>query len=67
MRSLLAEGQEASAEFLEEISHKPKDLSQKMSKGWVAIKLAPRSKKFELNCTNLKQIAKSTPRLHQKA
>jgi hypothetical protein len=41
-----------SGEFLEEISRKPRDLSQKMRKGRILKKLAPESKKLELNSTN---------------
>jgi hypothetical protein len=43
-----------SGEFLEGNSYKPRDLSQKMRKGQILNKLAPKSKKLELNSTNLK-------------
>ncbi len=43
-----------SANFLEENSHKPGKLPQKMRKGQISKKLAYKLKKLELNRTNLK-------------
>jgi hypothetical protein len=41
------------ANFPEGNSHRPRNLSQKLRKGWIPKKLASKPKKFELNCTNL--------------
>jgi hypothetical protein len=49
-----------SADFLEENSHGPRSLSQKMRKGPIQKKLASKSKKSELNCTNLELNSKNT-------
>jgi hypothetical protein len=42
-----------SANFPEGNSCGPRNLSQKSRKGWIPKKLASKSKKLELNCTNL--------------
>jgi hypothetical protein len=42
-----------SANFLEVNSHGPRRFSQKSRKDWIPKKLASKSKKLELNCTNL--------------
>ncbi len=49
-----------SANFLEENSRGSRSLSQKMRKGLIQMKLAPKSKKLELNCTNLELNSKKT-------
>jgi hypothetical protein len=49
-----------SAKFPEENSHGLRDLSQKSRKGWIHKKLASKSKKLELNCTNLELKSKKT-------
>jgi hypothetical protein len=59
MRSLLAEWVE-SANFPEENSLTPRNLSQKTKKGWLLKKLASNSEKLELNNTNLKLKSKKT-------
>jgi hypothetical protein len=41
------------ANFLEENTRGSRSLSQKLRKGLILKKLAPKSKKLELNCTNL--------------
>jgi hypothetical protein len=46
------------ADFPEENSHGPRNISQKTRKGRIPKKLAPRLKKLELNSTNLKLKAK---------
>jgi hypothetical protein len=47
------------ADFLEENTRGPRSPSQKSRKGWILKKLASKSKKLELNHTNLKlKIAK---------
>jgi hypothetical protein len=42
------------ANFLEENTHRLRSPSQKLRKGQIPKKLAPKSKKLELNCTNLR-------------
>jgi hypothetical protein len=37
-----------------------RSLSQKLRKGWIPKKLAPKMKKLELNCTNLMLNSKNT-------
>jgi hypothetical protein len=49
-----------SANFLEENSHGPRNLSPKTIKGQLPKKLAPKSKKLELNSTNLELKSKKT-------
>ncbi len=49
-----------SADFLEENSHRQRNLSQKTRKGWIQEKLASRSKRLELNCTNLELKSRKT-------
>jgi hypothetical protein len=49
-----------SANFLEENTRGSRSLSQKSKKGWIPKKLASKSKRFELNCTNLKLNSKKT-------
>ncbi len=41
------------ADFLQEITHGLRNLSQELRKGWIPKKLASKLKKLELNCTNL--------------
>jgi hypothetical protein len=48
------------ANFPEENNHGPRSLSQKSRKGRILKKLAPKSKKLELNCTNLMLNSKNT-------
>jgi hypothetical protein len=48
------------ADFPVEISHGPRNLSQKTRKGLLLKKLASRLKKLELNSTNLKLKSKKT-------
>ncbi len=48
------------ANFPEENTHRLRSLSQKLRKGWVPKKLASKSKKVELNCTNLMLNSKMT-------
>ncbi len=48
------------ANFLEENSCGPRSPSQKSRKGRILKKLAPKSKKLELNCTNLMLNSKNT-------
>jgi hypothetical protein len=48
------------ANFLEEISLVPRNLFQKMRKGQLPKKLASKSKKLELNSTNLKLKSNKT-------
>ncbi len=48
------------ANFLEEISRGPRNRSQKSRKGQTPKKLASKSKKLELNCTNLELHSKKT-------
>ncbi len=48
------------ANFLEENSRGPRSLSQKLRKGQIPKKLAPKSKKLDLNCTNLMLNSKKT-------
>ncbi len=48
------------ADFPEEYTHGLRSLSQKSRKGWIPMKLAPKSKKLELNCTNLMLNSKNT-------
>ncbi len=55
MRSLPAKRQ-----FLEENTRRPRNLSQKSRKGWILKKLASKSKKLELNPTNLELNSKKT-------
>ncbi len=47
-----------SADFLEVTSCGSRNLSQKPRKGWIPKKLASKSKKLELNCTDLKLNSK---------
>jgi hypothetical protein len=49
-----------SADFLEENSRRPSNLTQKMRKEWLPKKLASKSNKLELNSTNLKLKSKKT-------
>jgi hypothetical protein len=49
-----------SADFLEENSCRPRNLSQKMRKAWFPKKLAYKLKKLELNSTNIKLKSKKT-------
>jgi hypothetical protein len=49
-----------STDVLEENSHGSRNLSLKTRKGWSPKKLASKSKKLELNCTNLKLNSKKT-------
>jgi hypothetical protein len=49
-----------SANFLERNTRGPRNLSQKSRKGWLPKKLVPKSKKLELNCTNLELNRKQT-------
>ncbi len=46
--------------FLQEYTRGSRNLSQKLRKGWIPKKLASRSKKLELNCSNLKLNNKNT-------
>ncbi len=48
------------ADFPEENTCGSRALSQKSRKGWIPKKLASKSKKLELNCTNLKLNSKKT-------
>ncbi len=48
------------ADFLEENTRELRSLSQKSRKGQIPKKLAPKSKKLELNCTILKLNSKKT-------
>jgi hypothetical protein len=48
------------ANFPEEHTRGSRSLSQKLRKGRIPKKLAPKSKKLELNCTNLMLNSKST-------
>jgi hypothetical protein len=48
------------ANFLQENTCGLQNLSQKSRKGWIPRKLAPKSKKLELNCTNLMLNSKNT-------
>ncbi len=48
------------ADFLEENTRGSRSLSQKSRKGQIPKKLAPKSKKLELNCTNLMLNSKNT-------
>ena len=48
------------ADFLEENSRGPRNLSQKLRKGQIPKKLVPKSKKLELNYTNFKLNSKKT-------
>ncbi len=48
------------ANFPEENTRGSRSISQKSRKGWISKKLAPKSKKLELNCTNLKLNSKKT-------
>ncbi len=48
------------ANFHEENSHRLRSLSQKSRKGRIPKKLAPKSKKLELKCTNLMLNSKNT-------
>ncbi len=59
IRSLLAKRRNI-ANFQEENSHRPRNLSQKLRKGQKPKKLASKSKKLELNCTNLELNSKKT-------
>jgi hypothetical protein len=49
-----------SANFLEDNTRRSRSLSQKVRKGRIPKKLAPKSKKLELNCTNLMLNSKNT-------
>jgi hypothetical protein len=55
------------ADILEENTHGSRSLSQKSKKGQIPKKLASKSKKLELNCTNLMLNSKKMLRLRQKA
>jgi hypothetical protein len=59
MSSFLAKKAET-ADFPDENSCGPRNLSQKSRKGQILKKLASKSKKLELNCTNLKLNSKKT-------
>jgi hypothetical protein len=48
------------ANFPEENTCKPRNLSQKSRKGWIPKKLASKLKKLELNCTKLELNSKKT-------
>ncbi len=48
------------ANFLEENTHRSKSPSQNSRKGQIPKKLSPKSKKLELNCTNLMLNSKNT-------
>jgi hypothetical protein len=48
------------ADFPEENTRGSRSLSQKLRKGRIPKKLAPKSKKLELNCTNLMLNSKNT-------
>jgi hypothetical protein len=48
------------ANFPEENTPGSRSISQKLRKGWMPKKLAPKSKKLELNCTNLMLNSKNT-------
>jgi hypothetical protein len=48
------------ANFLEENTRRSRSLSQKSRKGWIPMKLASKSKKLELNCTNSMLNSKNT-------
>jgi hypothetical protein len=48
------------ADFLQENTRGLRNLSQKLRKGWIPKKLAYKSKKLELNCTNLMLNSKNT-------
>jgi hypothetical protein len=66
-RSFLPKRQK-NADFLEENSRRPRNLSLKTRKGWLPKKLASKLKKLELNSTNLRlKRRKNMPRLRQKA
>jgi hypothetical protein len=47
------------ADFLEENTRGLRSLPQKSRKGWIPKKLAPKSKKLKLNCTNLMPNSKN--------
>jgi hypothetical protein len=47
-----------SVNFSEENSRGPRNLSQKLRKGQIPKQFAPKSKKLELNCTNLELNSK---------
>jgi hypothetical protein len=55
-----------SANFPEENSRGPRSLSQKLRKGWIPKKLTSKSKKLELNCTNLELNGQKTHSDHAK-
>jgi hypothetical protein len=59
MRSLLAKKAER-ANIPEENTRGSRSPSQKSRKGRIPKKLAPKSKKLELNCTNLELNSKNT-------
>ncbi len=59
MRGLFCQKVER-ANFPEENTHGLRSLSQKSRKGWIPKKLAPKSKKLELNCINLMLNSKTT-------
>jgi hypothetical protein len=48
------------ANFLHENTRRLQNLSQKLRKGWILKKIASKSKKLELNCTNLMLNSKNT-------
>jgi hypothetical protein len=48
------------ANFPEENTHGSRSLSQKSRKSWIPKKLVSKSKKLELNCTNLMLNSKNT-------
>jgi hypothetical protein len=54
------------ANFLEENTRGLRSLSQKLRKGWIPKKLVPKSKKLELNRTNLMLNSKNTCSDHAK-
>jgi hypothetical protein len=55
-----------STNFLEEDSRGPRNLSQRSRKGRIPNKLASKSKRLELNCTNLELKSKNTRSDHTK-
>jgi hypothetical protein len=59
MRGLLAKRQKR-ANFPEKNTRGLRSLSQKLRKGWIPKKLLSKSKKLELNCTNLMLNSKKT-------
>jgi hypothetical protein len=59
MRGLLAKKAER-ADLTEKNSRGLRSLSQKSRKGRIPKKIAPKSKKLELNCTNLMLNSKNT-------